>query len=1143
MTEQEKKQKISQELSRKLALKYGGIFAEEPQNMVPGQSFLIVGLGGTGGDALEEVRDNLKRFVDPKDLEKWVRFLVIDSDKTTQYYPGSYQKDSAGNITGGEKRFPQAEFFWLDPKPAKTAIGSYQNDPGLQSWINADLVKSIAANKVYLDGNGASARRQIGRLLLYPAEVFHNLDSKVQGLVHAVTDGNANKLRILIISGISGGTGSGTVVDATYMIRHIVSQMPTMADRYDINGFVLLPPTGNSNDANVIKNGNRNGVAAMKEIDHFMTIAQRGEKYDVSFGGQRIVSKENLFTACYLIDGIFTSHNPGETREKAFEVLADCVLDLVATQPVAEEGEETVQVAEALMSDATTFTSQMLMRNPADLAPRSANYIYRGIGHAKTLIPLRLIKSYVASKAFDRVYADFKQHANASPEAAEAFIQDVKTRPFNEAKQRGNVMKRAGAIFEDPERGPYYTIELMKEVSKLADSKAIDADRWLSGIPKRDQPMYRCIEEAARALNNELFNVYTFVLDQMKIYLNDEGTIISSSSRIDSYTGSTYTFMPLDWSRGEAAENAVYQYLQGLINPRSIRQLTNDLVQEMKNNREAWTQLVGRNGEAARFDAARRIREFWKTEINKIVDATLEEYLVRFYSNNADTNWSLPRDAAIVPGSPEDEALKAAARAIVGQMWGPSGTADALLEMRTDLVPPQQFYGKKFMFVPEDAPNLYDAIVAELAGTNHADVKTAKTKLKDRLSCYSQFVGIPAFMLSWAERAEPDYERTIKGGDLGLHMSETTGGNRWRDFPNLIPEALWSRLHYSNDREKELVDRAAREFDRSLALGMAEQLTDANGAFQYFIMHLLPEEYRPDPLLYKDLDIQPAGSDRYTAAEKKLYADVEGKAAALFAKGPDWANQAEIPQNGMRTALTLTGTVTQGEELKFADYTMTPGGNIPNDDAWTKSLAKQLLRNLPTDIYSVRGTNDVLERLYDMIHTAQREKAELAAFVQLLAADLFFFDNQSLAWKYQGGQGGLKEVTLLSLRKKIKEQKLAEYYFLFQEYRKNFAQVNEALRGTYYELATDSVPELEIEKQDKLVARAAEIQAAVQKAYTPDRKRPDQENILTSTQYEEAVKEFSEPYDVDAIVKLYQSMDKALKDGVFKMNIGRDGLI
>lgn len=1137
MTEQEKKQKISQELKRKLSLEYGGIFAEEPQNMVPGQSFLIVGLGGTGGDALEEVRENLKRFVDPDDLKERVRFLVIDSDKTTQYYPGSYQEDAVGNITGGEKRFPQAEFFWLDPSPAKTAIKGYQNDPGLQSWINAELVKSINANAVYLNGNGASATREIGRLLLYPAEVFHNLDSKVQGLVNAVTAGNANQLRILIISGISGGTGSGTVVDATYMIRHIVSRMPTLAKRFDINGFVLLPPTGNSSDANVIKNGNRNGVAAMKEIDHFMTIAQREEEYAVSFGGQKIVSPDNLFTACYLIDGIFTSYKPGEPREKAFEVLADCVLDMVATQPVAEGG-KTVQVAEALMSDATTFTRQMLIRNPADIAPRSANYIYRGIGHAKTLIPLRLIKSFVASKAFDRVYADFRKHANVTEDAAERFIRDVETRPFNQAAQRNNVMRVSGAIFEDPNKGPYYTIELMRKVGRLANSKAIEAGRSL--FRKKDEPMYRCIEEAARALNNELFEVYTFVLDEMKSYLNDEGTIISRSERIDSYTGSTYTFMPLDWSRGDAAQNAVYQYLQGLINPGSIKQLTNDLVQEMKNNREAWTQLVGRDGKDAKFDAARRIREFWKTEINKIVDATLEEYLVRFYSDNSNTNWSLPKDAVIVPGSPEDLALKAAAKAIVGQMWGTSGTADALLEMRSGLIPPHEFYGKKFMFVPEDAPNLYNAIIAELTNTNNGDVQTAKTKLKDRLSCYSQFVGMPAFMLAWAERAEPDYERAIAGGDIGLHMSETAGGNRWRDFPNLLPEALWSRLRYSNDREKKLVDRAAQEFDRSLALGMAEQLTDANGAFQYFIMHLLPEEYRPDPLLYKDLDIQPAGSDRYTAAEKKLYADVEGKAAALFAKGPDWANQAEIPQNGMRTALTLTGTATEQEELKFADYTMTPGGNIPNDDAWTKSLAKQLLRNLPTDVYSVRGTNDVLECLYDMIHTAQREKAELAAFVQLLAADLFFFDNQNLAWKYQSG---LKEVTLLSLRKKIKEQKLAEYYFLFQEYRKNFAQVNVALRGTYYGLATDPVPKLEIEKQDKLAARAAEIQAAVQKAYTPDRKRPDQENILTSTQYEEAVKEFSEPYDVDAIVKLYQSMDKALKDGVFRMNIGKDGLI
>ncbi len=88
------------------------------------------------------------------------------------------------------------------------------------------------------------------------------------------------------------------------------------------------------------------------------------------------------------------------------------------------------------------------------------------------------------------------------------------------------------------------------------------------------------------------------------------------------------------------------------------------------------------------------------------------------------------------------------------------------------------------------------------------DLIAAKTTLTDRLSCYTQYVGLPAFMLAWAQRAEPDYERAIADGAVGLHISETADGIRWRDFPNLIPEALWQKIHYDNEREKKLADRA-----------------------------------------------------------------------------------------------------------------------------------------------------------------------------------------------------------------------------------------------------------------------------------------------------------------------------------------------
>ncbi|MCI7135828.1 MAG: tubulin-like doman-containing protein [Candidatus Limivicinus sp.] len=1133
------------ESMRKLDIDQGGIFPEIKRSIVPNTSCLIVSFGGTGSDALEVIKKNLERNVDEGHLKKYVRLLAIDTDvgtKTTKVPV----KDGSGQVTMKDvDRFTDNEFFWLDNAPARQAIGLYNSDTAMKQWINPRLPEAIKANPTLLNGKGASSTRQLGRVLLYPKQTVIALQTKITTLVGDITNGNNNRLKVLVISGISGGTGSGTVVDGSYLIRSFISPMTGgVGDRTDYLGFLLLPPTGMSTNPTDISKGNRNGVAALKEIDHFMTIAFREELYSANIGGKTVVSKDNIFETCYLIDGVHTGFAVTNPREKANEVVSDCILDMLTSQPIDSVAGQTAAGVDSFMSDAAAYSVSMVTNNSEHLAPRNANYVYCAIGHGKTLIPLDLMKAYVAKTVFDQIYALYLNCGKVKPTDAKSFVEKVKVKPFNRGSQAKAIAVEVDKLFANPQYGPFYTINLMREVAQYAaeQQETVSHKALMLAATKQElMAQYAFIRSEALRLNKETFEVYTKVLDEMKRYLDDQHGILCNSKRLEQYSGSTYTFTPIDFGGNDVKAQKVRQYLDGLVNAGSVRAMARDLIQEMASHRVEWTQLDSGNGDASpKFDAAMRIRTFWAEKIGAIVSSTIEDYLLKYYSGNPDAKYQeVMTDAGPQATQETLNNMAMAADAIVKEMWGGAGVATPLAELQTGILPMDNFNGHNLFLVPKSAPHLREAIEATLAAKGIKNVVVRESFADDRLSCYSQYTGIPAFMFAWTFRAEPDYEAALSGATLGLHMSETKGGERWQDYPNLLVENIWDKLSnppYSNPREHNINQRNADLFARAGQLGLTQKSALATlSAVGEYTMFTLPAAFRPDAALFKDYDTELEGSDAWKKAEKRLNDAVEQMAQGLLKK-ENWETVPALSKKDMMQALenaSLSPVTYAGKRLNFVNTVMTPlvdqaSPVVPA--GWEEKLAAELLRTCPSYMFDVRGTVLVMERLFELVSKAQAVKMQLQNFASFLAAGLFQYDGDLGVWMYDDEFGAQQVLTVIEYGNSEKEA--AQYYFMFEDYKAKEKSLYNALQSRLQEIdppilqgdSLDTIKQKQVLKK-AFREKAADLKEKVSKTLI-DKTNPEQDKVLSTMLYENNAK--ARGYDVDGIRKFYRSLDQQL---------------
>lgn len=187
----------------------------EEKSMVP---TVVVGIGGTGTEVLARVRrlveetyGNLKNF-------PIISFLIIDTDKDYKIT----------NPEAGGTPFKDYEKHWarVGGKQVREMVSDMKKYPWIDRWFPNELERNITSLEA-----GAGQIRACGRFAFFCN--YHEIQKKFLESVRRVkgqdkfmadrypgTKVSPNAVNVFVTGSLSGGTGSGMLVDVGYCIRN-----------------------------------------------------------------------------------------------------------------------------------------------------------------------------------------------------------------------------------------------------------------------------------------------------------------------------------------------------------------------------------------------------------------------------------------------------------------------------------------------------------------------------------------------------------------------------------------------------------------------------------------------------------------------------------------------------------------------------------------------------------------------------------------------------------------------------------------------------------------------------------------------------------------------------------------------------------
>ena len=1017
--------------------------------------FLFISSGGNGHKTLCTIRDQLRWKVDPLELAEKTGFLAVDA--------AHKELDELEN----ERGFDSTEVLRLPYEGAHESINPAKISPQMKAWVDPRLYKETGGMAITapaqsgFDETGAGAWRQPGRVRLCQPNTIAALTSGLTTAINRLLVGKPAgvRLNVFFLGGLAGGTGSGTLVDLPFLTRQIIFNISE--DRYrhtGVSAYLMLPSAcGNEPDPVRKKKGNRNAYAALKEIDYFMGLQSRGEVFRHQYGTFDVEIKENIFDFCTLVEGIADGGvffgDPADTARK---VVANSILNLISTTE-AKAGNKPFLV-DSFLANRTALSGEAVGRQSHRVFPRDANYCYNVIGYSSCVVPIDLMTVYVANKVFSKVWEKFEKCGEADSEAAEQFLLDAQLSPKevkaaqNLSSLRERFTARADEVFRS--KGPYYMVNLMDGIHQVLHapgkfaSYAASKTRGIFGTnedwAKTERRYNELDQKVVLPMGSSLYDVYTFVIKELQRLLKKNAGLLTDSREHEAMFHRSFSWSPIDLTGGARATGVVMSYLDELIPAEEVTRKAKKFVELLCSKRDEWTQLDPPQGKSqAAFDAAKLIRDFIQEEFGQVVNATMENFLVKLYSGDKD---------AVVPELPPEQdpnghkPLETAAQTLVNQL---SMNASPLLRTRESFSL-NSCGCNKYLTVPDGCKWLDQHI--EKYATSHGVVDPGnvyRSSAREEIVLYRLYICVPAWALSWVEQAEKDYESNPH--EVGFHMEHGANGRDWSRFPNLVNQALFhGQIPEWDLREADLAKEAAEDLNKARDLGLVVRTNPAaTGATAEYALYLPnPGAAAADLLAAAELD------DSKPCTMEELCGILAGRR--------------------IRDARGLEKPAMRREDLKYVNQVMTTTDN-PAPANLGERLAESGLRRkmavwseLKTDFPVAEELKALLEAHNAAAAIKAKSGERKQTFVDCLAGGLIEYNKLRQCWNMELGDekplGGKLSGRL--------ERDCKEYYA---------AQAFYALSEDYYESFTDALSDQEDNATDAqleaIQTRRAELKA------------------------------------------------------------------
>lgn len=893
----------------------GGIISEKIRVDTIDNPMLVIGLGGTGIDALLRLKYQVnRRFKLPEDPLSKKKKEKPNNIEFLAFETNEHDRNKKYKGIGLD---PNKEFVLLsNPEIGGLLQNRSTIEPYIKEWLSPELLIT--------DGiSGASGVRQAGRLLLFTKinEVVQTIERKIE----AVLEGTKEKLYVFILTGLSGGTGSGCYLDISYIVRGIMEKKfgSTGVDKVSMLGYLFTP------DVNLSKGGlswhtveyiEKNGYAALKELDYWMNCDERNERFKMKYGSQlEVNSPMPPFNLCHLMSG---TNLEGKRLENAYDYCMNVTAENITNFMAREEKKGGEFAIHDYISNIRTNIA--VMQKPY----AAANYQYNIIGASMAEIPLEEMTTYVGYKLFQKMNTMF----DAGPDQAEveqfaeklridldsvhqrfnervpeplsgfensdrfSYTNVIKTTAINldeeldrefllKAKEQyrkckkqlpGEIMEefrhQVERLFRHPKKGPIFA-------SRLIHSN--DGFCLLKTIQVLGEGLRERLERLPKAISSEQEHAFNKLEDARSAFISKER---KKNAYIDAKLNEFH-------ARAEKAriEEMIefYEDLYQLLNNQNnkIYQVYKEILETLKVIFEKNANILVEGEEVKQEN---NVSYYWhlvsvkevQDEIKRMFDTKDGEMLMQQWSEmliEKSTYWVKETEVDVVGTVSEflteqfGELITKSMEDFLRLKHGEDQPIDKIIEdkiasrLDRDALPvfhlansggKLHFPQWGFVSVPVNSPNIYKGIKNfEKHSLSGSKFTIKESEVRNRIFWLNTKNGIPLYAYSPLTTYETSYEKTIleKEG-VGRHLVQTDKEN-WAYLPSPIPEKSWGDT-YQNERVKTYNARVRALFNQARELGtITEKQTDKNTSAR-FQCHFTKEISIQDLFAQHGIDLQ-----------------------------------------------------------------------------------------------------------------------------------------------------------------------------------------------------------------------------------------------------------------------------------------------
>lgn len=382
----------------------GGLVSELDRVAMVDEPTLIIGLGGTGADALLNTKYVLHRklkYAKGQAKPGRLAYLAIDTDAS-----------DLQNKRVGDTRLSADETCDITEMHLKAYMSNHGmiTKPYLRDWLSNGIPPLAVAY-------GAGGIRQYGRFMLLnkAEEVAAKIKNAVSKIWAAGKENGAafnsvtDSVNVYILSGISGGTGSGTFLDVAYMVREIVNRKMGMQMHLRLRGVIFMPEVNirKVKSDEVKKYLPVNGYAALKELDFWMN-PERGRRFKQQYTSDLSVDTNDMpFDMCFMVSPNLDDKDPYTT---CMQTTGEALLNILSgTEKPKAEGEKSETGAGGDTQSFESYISNLVSMLPHVTKPYAGNYIFSTMGMDERRMQLDQMATYIAyylleqvQKLFDR---------------------------------------------------------------------------------------------------------------------------------------------------------------------------------------------------------------------------------------------------------------------------------------------------------------------------------------------------------------------------------------------------------------------------------------------------------------------------------------------------------------------------------------------------------------------------------------------------------------------------------------------------------------------------------------------------------------------------------------------------------------------